>query len=143
MKKKNNRTQNFNFYWIYAGIALIFIALQFVNTVSSPLKKINKQKFLTEMLVENEVEKVTIVNNEYVEVHLKKYRPEGVSNFQLPLLGQLSKDFSGAEIEAVVIESMRLGFNENREFNNEDVLISIQNLVPLARTKSKEIDLLL
>ena len=76
------------------------------------------------------------------EVHLKKYRPEGVSNFQLPLLGQLSKDFSGAEIEAVVIESMRLGFNENREFNNEDVLISIQNLVPLARTKSKEIDLL-
>ena len=72
MKKKNNRTQNFNFYWIYAGIALIFIALQFVNTVSSPLKKINKQKFLTEMLVENEVEKVTIVNNEYVEVHLKK-----------------------------------------------------------------------
>ena len=72
MKKKNNRTQNFNFYWIYAGIALIFIALQFVNTVSSPLKKINKQKFLTEMLIENEVEKVTIVNNEYVEVHLKK-----------------------------------------------------------------------
>ena len=72
MKKKNNRTQNFNFYWIYAGIALIFIALQFVNTVSSPLKKINKQKFLTEMLVENEVERVTIVNNEYVEVHLKK-----------------------------------------------------------------------
>jgi hypothetical protein len=35
---------------------------------------------------------------------------------------------------------MRLGFNENREFNNEDVLISIQNCVPLARTKSKEIN---
>ena len=72
MKKKKNRTQNFNFYWIYAGIALIFIALQFVNSVNSPVKKINKQKFLTEMLVENEVEKVTIVNNEYVEVHLNK-----------------------------------------------------------------------
>ena len=37
---------------------------------------------------------------------------------------------------------MRLGFNENREFNNEDILISIQNLVPLARTKSKEINYL-
>ena len=35
---------------------------------------------------------------------------------------------------------MRLGFNENREFNNEDILISIKNLVPLARTKSKELD---
>jgi SpoVK/Ycf46/Vps4 family AAA+-type ATPase len=76
------------------------------------------------------------------EVHLKKYRPDCINNFQLPLLGQLSKEFSGAEIEQVVIEAMRLGFNENREFNNEDILASIQNLVPLARTKSKEIDLL-
>jgi len=76
------------------------------------------------------------------EVHLKKYRPSSIENFQVPLLGQLSKEFSGAEIEAVVIEAMRLGFNENREFNNEDILVSIQNLVPLARTKSKEIDLL-
>ena len=76
------------------------------------------------------------------EVHLKKHRPDSIQNFQLPLLGQLSKEFSGAEIEQVVIEAMRLGFNENREFNNEDILISIQNLVPLARTNSKEIDLL-
>jgi SpoVK/Ycf46/Vps4 family AAA+-type ATPase len=76
------------------------------------------------------------------EVHLKKYRPGVVQNFQLPLLGQLSKEFSGAEIEQVVIEAMRLGFNENREFNNEDILVSIQNLVPLAKTKSKEIELL-
>jgi SpoVK/Ycf46/Vps4 family AAA+-type ATPase len=76
------------------------------------------------------------------EVHLEKYRPDLIQNFQIPLLGQLSKEFSGAEIEAVVIEAMRLGFNENREFNNEDILVSIQNLVPLARTKSKEINLL-
>lgn len=76
------------------------------------------------------------------EVHLKKYRPDGIQNFQIPLLSQLSAEFSGAEIEQVVIEAMRLGFNENREFNNEDILTSIQNLVPLAKTKSKEIDLL-
>lgn len=75
-------------------------------------------------------------------VHLAKYRPELLKNFQVPLLGELSKEFSGAEIEQVVIEAMRLGFNENREFNNEDILISIQNLVPLARTKRKELDLL-
>ena len=76
------------------------------------------------------------------EVHLKKYRPDSVNNFQVSLLGQLSKEFSGAEIEQVVIDAMRLGFNENREFNNEDILVSIQNCVPLARTRSKEIDLL-
>ena len=76
------------------------------------------------------------------EVHLKKYRPDSLPNFKVSLLGQLSKEFSGAEIEQVVIEAMRLGFNENREFNNEDILVSIQNLVPLAKTKSKELELL-
>ena len=76
------------------------------------------------------------------QVHLAKYRPTSVQEFQMSLLGQLSKDFSGAEIEQVVIEAMRLGFNENREFNNEDILTSIQNLVPLARTKSKDIEIL-
>jgi SpoVK/Ycf46/Vps4 family AAA+-type ATPase len=76
------------------------------------------------------------------EVHLKRFRPEQVKNFQIPLFGQLSKEFSGAEIEQVIIDAMRLGFNENREFNNEDVLTSIQNVVPLARTRSKEINLL-
>jgi len=75
-------------------------------------------------------------------VHLTKFRPEFTGNFQTSLLSELSKDFSGAEIEQVVIEAMRLGFNEDREFNNEDIIVSIQNLVPLARTKSKEINLL-
>jgi SpoVK/Ycf46/Vps4 family AAA+-type ATPase len=76
------------------------------------------------------------------DVHLKKVRPDNVDKFELALLSQLSKDFSGAEIEQVVIEAMRLGFNEKREFNNEDILTSIQNLIPLARTKSKEINAL-
>ena len=75
-------------------------------------------------------------------VHLQKFRPDSTANFKVPILSELSKDFSGAEIEQVVIEAMRLGFNENREFGDEDILVSIQNLVPLARTKSKEINVL-
>ena len=75
-------------------------------------------------------------------VHLKRFRPDTLLNFQIPLFGQLSKDFSGAEIEQVIIDAMRLGFNDNREFNNEDILTSIQNSVPLARTKNTEINLL-
>ena len=73
-------------------------------------------------------------------VHLERFRPDSLEKFQLPILSKLSKDFSGAEIEQVVIEAMRLGFNEGREFTNEDILVSIQNLVPLARTKSKELN---
>jgi len=72
VSKKKKSVQNFNFYWIYAAIALLFIVLQLFNTISAPLKKINKQKFLTEFLIEGEVEKVTIVNNEFVEVFIKQ-----------------------------------------------------------------------
>ena len=76
------------------------------------------------------------------DVHLKRFRPETGQNYQVSLLSELSKDFSGAEIEQVVIDAMRIGFSEKRDFTNEDIIISIQNLVPLAKTKSSEIKLL-
>jgi len=79
---------------------------------------------------------------EIFKVHINKYRPGTSERFHLPILSELANDFSGAEIEQTVIDAMRIGFNENREFNNEDIIVSIQNCVPLARTKSKELDLL-
>ena len=76
------------------------------------------------------------------DVHLRKARPERIEEFSLKLLSDLSKDFSGAEIEQVVIEAMRLGYSNGRDFNTEDILTSIQKIVPLARTKNKELTLL-
>ena len=73
-------------------------------------------------------------------VHLNRVRPKSEESFNLDLLGEISRNFSGAEIEQVIIESMRIGFNAGREFNNEDVLVAANNLVPLAKTKSKEIE---
>ena len=75
-------------------------------------------------------------------VHLRKARPERIDEFALPLLSDLSKDFSGAEIEQVVIEAMRIGYSKGRDFKTEDLLDSIQKIVPLARTKNKELTLL-
>ena len=71
---------------------------------------------------------------------LNRVRPKSEESFNLDLLGEISRNFSGAEIEQVIIESMRIGFNAGREFNNEDVLVAANNLVPLAKTKSKEIE---
>jgi len=76
------------------------------------------------------------------KVHLTKYRPNNKSTYQVSVLSDLTKGFSGAEIEQIVIEAMRLGFNESREFTDEDLVVSIQNSVPLARTKSKELNAL-
>jgi len=68
-------------------------------------------------------------------VHLKKVRPKTLDNYQFELLSTVTKNFSGAEIEQIVIEAMRVGFNEKREFNMEDLLTVIQKSVPLAKTK--------
>ena len=74
------------------------------------------------------------------KVHLTKYRPNFVlSEDNLSLLSDLSNNFSGAEIEQSIIDSMRIGFNEDREFNIPDILSSISNVVPLARTRYKEL----
>ena len=76
MKKQKNKKQQFNFYWVYAAIAAFFILLQLFNVVSNPIQKITKQKFLTDFISENEVEKVIIVNNEFVEVFIKELKLE-------------------------------------------------------------------
>ena len=61
------------------------------------------------------------------EIYLNKYRPTFTKNFNISLLGGFNKGFS---IEQVVIEAMRLALNESRDFNEEDVIASIQNLDP-------------
>ena len=94
MKNKKSKKTDFNFYWIYAGIALFFISLQLFNAVSNPIQKITKKQFFTDFLIENEVEKVTIVNNEFVEVFIKelklgkeKHKKINTKNFNNPIKG--------------------------------------------------------
>ncbi|MAQ69521.1 MAG: peptidase M41 [Flavobacteriales bacterium] len=71
MKKKNEQ-KGINIYWVYGAIAIFFIGIQFFNSFSSSTEKITKNEFLNEFLNENEVEKVVIVNNEFVEVYIKE-----------------------------------------------------------------------
>ena len=70
---------------------------------------------------------------------MRKVRPTSLNSYQFELLSTVTKNFSGAEIEQVVIDAMRVGFNEKREFNMEDLLNVIQKSVPLAKTRNKEL----
>ena len=88
MKKNKKKYQQFNLYWIYAAIALFFIIIQLFSTFSNPIEKITKKDFFTKFLIENEVDKVTIVNNEFVEVYIKssklnKEKYKKINNNQL------------------------------------------------------------
>ncbi len=61
----------FNFYWIYAIIAIAFFAIQFLNW-SGGTQEISWQKFERDMLANHDVEKIVVVNKEYAEIFIKK-----------------------------------------------------------------------
>ena len=60
----------FNFYWIYAILAIGFIAIQYFN-YSNPVEEITWTK-LEEILTKQDVEKIVIVNKEKAEIYIKK-----------------------------------------------------------------------
>lgn len=73
------------------------------------------------------------------KVHLRTFRPETWSFYDLNLLSKHTVNFSGAEIRQVIIEAMYFGFNQKRDFTTQDIILQIKNTVPLAKLNSQTI----
>lgn len=69
-KPKVPQMPRFNFYWIYGIIAIIFIVIQFMPRDIA--LKTTWFKVKNDMVMNNDVEKITVVNKEQAEVFLKK-----------------------------------------------------------------------
>jgi ATP-dependent metalloprotease FtsH len=85
-KKDQNNTPGkgkppFNFYWIYAILAVLFIALQFYNWGGTAIE-ISQQRFENQMLRSGDVEKIIVVNREIVEVFLREDRLDRYDDVQ-------------------------------------------------------------
>ncbi|MBE0647321.1 MAG: ATP-dependent zinc metalloprotease FtsH [Bacteroidales bacterium] len=70
----------FNFYWIYAILALVFIGIQYFN-YTSPVKETTWPR-LEEMLEQQDIEKIVVVNNEKAEIFIKKEKLETDTAYQ-------------------------------------------------------------
>ena len=57
-------------------------------------------------------------------------------------MSEITKNFSGAEIEEAIVEAMHTGFSENREFTIEDLIRSIKTFIPLSYSNQEQISLL-
>lgn len=84
---------------------------------------------------------------EIFKVHLQRLRPAKVREFDLNQLASQSPQFSGAEIEQVIIDAMQRAFASNaiqqrRDFTTEDILQSIRETVPLAAIAKPQIEAL-
>lgn len=69
--KGGDPRRRFNFYWIYAIIALIFIGLQVLSSMGGSIKTTDFTDF-TEMIERGDVEKVKIINQRIVQVYLNE-----------------------------------------------------------------------
>jgi SpoVK/Ycf46/Vps4 family AAA+-type ATPase len=84
---------------------------------------------------------------EIFKVHLQRLRPAKLREFDLNQLAAQTPQFSGAEIEQVIIDAMQRAFANNnsqqrRDFTTEDILQSIQETVPLAAIAKPQIEAL-
>jgi SpoVK/Ycf46/Vps4 family AAA+-type ATPase len=73
-------------------------------------------------------------------VHLQRFRPTTMRNFDVEHLAQLASEFSGAEIEQAIIEGMYRAFHENRDVCTDDIESAIKDTVPLASTAREQIN---
>lgn len=84
---------------------------------------------------------------EIFRVHVQRIRPNRVREFDLDALAQKAVNFSGAEIEQVIIDAMYQAFGgagtgSRRDFETQDILQAISDTVPLATIAHDQIEAL-
>lgn len=125
--------------WMAEKTSPVFIVATANNIRQLPAELVRKGRFDEVFFVglPNQAERQQIFN-----VHLGKFRPHNLRAYDLDRLAYETPDFSGAEIEQAIIEAMHIGFSQNRDFTNDDILEAASQIVPLAQTAQVEIQLL-
>ena len=72
-------------------------------------------------------------------IHLKKVRPLTWFKYDIEYLSKITNQFSGAEIEQAINDAMYHSFYEKREFTTQDIINSINQIVPISFIDNKKI----
>ena len=122
--------------WLSEKQSQVFIVATANNFQLLPLELIRKGRFDEIFFVglPNRVERENIFS-----VLLTKLRPSGAKDFDIKMLSDSAKDFSGAEISQAITEGMYYAFNEDREFTTNDILRGIDDIIPLAQIEKQKI----
>ena len=79
-----------------------------------------------------------VEREEIFSIHLKN-KENDTSLFNIPQLAQITKGWTGSEIEQVIISGMYEAFNENRKLTEDDLFVIFGNTVPLSVTMEEQI----
>jgi len=71
-------------------------------------------------------------------IHLNS-RSNDLSHFNIPQLSQITKGWTGSEIEQAIISAMFEAFNANRKMTEDDLFVIFANSVPMSTTMEEQI----
>lgn len=125
--------------WLAEKTSPVFVVATANNIQSLPPEMLRKGRFDEIFFVGLPT---TVERKAIFGVHLSRLRPHNLSSYDLERLAYETPDFSGAEIEQVLIEAMHLGFSQNRDFTTDDILEAASQTVPLARTAQEQVKFL-
>ena len=125
--------------WLAEKSSPVFVVATANNIQSLPPEMLRRGRFDEIFFVglPSQEEREAIFN-----VHLNRLRPHNLAAYDLTRLAYETPDFSGAEIEQSIIDAMHIGFSQNRDFTNDDVLEAVSQIIPLARTAQQQIEAL-
>ncbi|MGK7905611.1 MAG: AAA family ATPase [Synechococcus sp.] len=125
--------------WMAEKTAPVFVVATANNIQVLPPELLRKGRFDEVFFVDLPTQDE---REEIFGVHLGKLRSQTIRDYDLQRLAYETPEFSGAEIEQAIIEAMHLAFSQNRDFTTEDILESVAQMVPLARTAREQVELL-
>lgn len=127
--------------WMQEKTSPVFIVATANNVQILPAELLRKGRFdeIFFLNLPTETER-----QEIFRVHLQRLRPNRLRDFDLALMARQAKDFSGSEIEQVIIDAMYKAFGQGtnrqrRDFTTEDIVRSIEETVPLAAIAREQI----
>ncbi|AFY70939.1 AAA ATPase central domain protein [Thalassoporum mexicanum PCC 7367] len=130
--------------WMQEKTSPVFIVATANNVEILPAELLRKGRF-DEIFFLNLPTKAE--RQEIFRVHLQKFRPTRVRDFDMELLARQTRNFSGAEIEQVIIDAIHYAFGhglsgQRRDFTTTDITYSIKETVPLAAIARDQIEAL-
>ena len=122
--------------WMQDKKAATFVVATSNDVTSLPPELLRKGRFDEIFFIDlpSKAERIDIFR-----IHLKK-RKRSPDDFDLNRLADATPGFSGAEIEAVVIESLYNAFDDTTEMTTDSIIVAARQTVPLSMTMRERIE---
>lgn len=126
--------------WMQENVAPVIILATANNVEALPPELLRKGRF-------SEIWGVTEPGSEEREqiwkIHIKKVRPNRLTEFDYDILVKESKGYTGAEIEGIVEEAMFDAWDDKRrEMTTDDLVKAMNCIIPQSITSKEKIDMI-